>query len=66
MQFKGTVVAISVQDLQNHDYSIHVAFDETIKEEMFKPLVPPEPVEEELPEDDEDREEGDSGPELEI
>jgi hypothetical protein len=51
-QFSGTVVGISVQDLQNHDYSIHVAFDEPVAEDSFKPLVPPEPVEEELPEDE--------------
>lgn len=52
-QFKGVVVAISVQDLQNHDYSIHVAFDEPVGADVFKPLIPPEPVEEELPEEEE-------------
>lgn len=52
-QFRGVVVGISEQDLQNHDYSIHVTFDEPISEDDFKPLVPPEPVEEELSDDEE-------------
>jgi len=51
-RFRGTVVAVTVNDLQNHDYAIHLAFDETVPEDAFKPLVPPEPVEEELPVDD--------------
>jgi len=48
-QFKGVVVAVSVQDLQNHDYAIHLAFDEPVSEDSVKPLVPPEPLEDELP-----------------
>ena len=52
LQFKGVVVAITVQDLQNHDYAIHVVFDEPVAEDIFKPLVPTEPVEDELPEEE--------------
>lgn len=53
VQFKGQVVAISVQDLQNHDYAIHLAFDRPVDEEVVRPFIPPEPEEEELPEDEE-------------
>ncbi len=52
-QFKGIVVAITIHDLQNHDYAIHLNFDQPISEDNFKPLIPPEPVEEELPDDEE-------------
>ena len=58
LQFKGVVVAITVKDLQNHDYAIHVVFDEQVADDVIKPLVPPEPVEEELP-GEEDETEGD-------
>lgn len=61
-QFKGVVVGISEQDLQNHDYSIHVAFDEAVAEDYFKPLVPPESVEEELPGEGEQGGDGDELP----
>lgn len=51
LRFKGNVTAISMQDLQNHDYSIHVAFDESIAESVITPLIPPEEEEMELPEE---------------
>ena len=59
LQFKGVVVAITVQDLQNHDYAIHLVLDEPVAEDIIKPLVPAEPVEEELS----DEEEGGAGEE---
>jgi len=65
LQFKGVVVAITVQDLQNHDYAIHVVFDEAAAEDVIKPLVPPEPVEDELP-DEEEGTEGDQSVETDV
>ncbi|GAB4347478.1 MAG: hypothetical protein Kow0089_24970 [Desulfobulbaceae bacterium] len=62
LTFSGTVVAVSVQDLQNHDYAIHLAFDEPVSEEVFRPMVLPEPDEEVLPEDGQGLEE-DASPE---
>ena len=56
LQFKGVVVAITVKDLQNHDYAIHVVFDEQVADDVIKPLVPPEPVEEELPGEEDETE----------
>lgn len=60
LQFKGIVVAITVQDLQNHDYAIHVLFDAPVAEEIIKPLLPPEPVEVELPDGEEEAEKDNS------
>jgi hypothetical protein len=54
-QFQGAVVAVTVQDLQNHDYAIHLSFDEPVSEDRVKPLVPPEPVEDELPSEEKGR-----------
>lgn len=54
LQFKGVVVAVTVQDLQNHDYAIHIVLDQPVAEDVIKPLIPPEPVEEELPGEDEE------------
>ena len=65
LQFKGVVVAITVQDLQNHDYAIHVVFDEPAAEDVIKPLVPPEPVEDELS-DGEEGAEGDQSVETGV
>lgn len=53
LHFKGVVVAVTVQDLQNHDYAVHIGFDQPVAEEVIKPLIPPEPIEEELPGEDE-------------
>lgn len=53
LQFKGVVVAVTVQDLQNHDYAIHIVFDQPMAEDVIKPLIPPEPLEEDLPGEDE-------------
>lgn len=63
LQFKGSVVAITVQDLQNHDYAVHLAFDQAVGEEVVRPFIPPEPIEEDLPDDEP---EGESGIEQEA
>lgn len=52
-EFRGTVVAVSVHDIQDHDYAVHVAFAEPVAEEVIVPHLTPEPVEDELPVADE-------------
>lgn len=53
LQFQGIVVAVTVQDLQNHDYAIHIVFDQLVAEDVIRPLVSPELVEEDLPGEEE-------------
>jgi len=51
LQFTGVVVAVTIQDFQNHDYAIHLAFDKPVLEEIIMPLIPRKSEEEEdLPE----------------
>ena len=38
LELKGSVVAVSVQDLQEHDYAVHVSFDKEVEREMIDPL----------------------------
>jgi len=54
LQFTGHVVAVTVNNLQDHDYAVHVAFEQSVPQETIQPLIPPEPIEaEEMPEQDE-------------
>jgi len=41
LEFIGTVAAITIHDFQDHDYSVHVAFDKQVPEDSISPLVPP-------------------------
>ncbi|MHB1351286.1 MAG: PilZ domain-containing protein [Desulfobulbus sp.] len=52
-RFSGTVVAVTLHDPQEHDYSIHLAFPQPIPEDVIRPLVLPdlEPLEEYAPEE---------------
>lgn len=64
MEFTGSVVAITIQDFQEHDYAVHVAFDKLVQEEVITPLLPPVQDEEpwtpdELPDTDDGSEPGD-------
>jgi hypothetical protein len=47
-QFTGSVTAVTMQDFQEHDYAVHVAFDSPVAEETIKPLIVPVAEEEEL------------------
>ena len=49
LQFTGTVVAVTVQSFQDHDYAIHVAFDSPVAEDVITPLVPVVEEEDEEP-----------------
>lgn len=57
LRFTGTVVAVTLHDPQEHDYSIHLAFVQPVAEELIRPLILPdlEPLEplEELPDEEE-------------
>ncbi|HBI14121.1 MAG TPA: hypothetical protein DDY20_01135 [Desulfobulbaceae bacterium] len=48
LKFTGTVVAVTLHDPQEHDYSIHVAFAQPVQEDSIRPLILPdlEPLEE--------------------
>lgn len=48
LSFTGTVVAVTLHDPQEHDYAIHLAFDQPVAEDLIKPLILPdlEPLEE--------------------
>ncbi|MHB8810123.1 MAG: cyclic nucleotide-binding domain-containing protein [Desulfobulbaceae bacterium] len=48
LTFTGTVVAVTLHDPQEHDYSIHVTFVQPVQEELIRPLILPdlEPLEE--------------------
>lgn len=46
LRFLGTAVAISVQDLQEHDYCVHMSLEKAIPEEVITFLAPPQEEEE--------------------
>lgn len=48
LKFTGTVIAVTLHDPQEHDYSVHVAFVQPVQEDQIKPLILPdlEPLEE--------------------
>ena len=51
--FTGSVVAVTIQSFQDHDYAIHIAFDKPVAEEVIAPLLPKEePEDEEIPDTD--------------
>lgn len=43
LKFTGTVVAVTLYDPQEHDYSVHLAFDQPISEKLIHPLIVPDP-----------------------
>ncbi|MDW7771907.1 MAG: cyclic nucleotide-binding domain-containing protein [Desulfobulbaceae bacterium] len=48
LEFSGTVVAIAIHDFQEHDYAVHVAFDNQAAENVIASLTLPEEKEEPL------------------
>jgi hypothetical protein len=42
LNFTGTVVAVTLHDPQEHDYSIHVAFDQPMQEDRIRSLILPD------------------------
>jgi hypothetical protein len=48
LNLTGTVVAVTLHDPQEHDYSIHLAFDQPLPEDRIRPLILPdlEPLQE--------------------
>lgn len=67
LSFTGTVVAVTLHDAQEHDYSIHLAFAQPVSEELINPLILPdlEPLEEHE-EDEEDEAPPPEGPQPET
>lgn len=65
LKFSGTVVAVTLHDPQEHDYSIHVAFAQLMQEDSIRPLILPdlEPLEEHTEEDQEQAAQSDVPPE---
>ena len=51
MTLTGTVVAVTMHDLQTRDYAIHLAFDQQINKESVQALLPTAPDKDELPMD---------------
>jgi hypothetical protein len=43
LKFTGTVVAVTLHDPREHDYSVHLAFDQPVSEELIRPLILPDP-----------------------
>jgi hypothetical protein len=60
IKFTGTVVAVTLHDAQEHDYSIHVAFAQPVAEEVIRPMILPdlEPLGEQTKEEGEGSAEG--------
>lgn len=65
LKFTGTVVAVTLHDPQEHDYSIHVAFAQPVQEDLIRPLILPdlEPLEEHVDEDQEQAADSEAPPE---
>jgi hypothetical protein len=43
LKFTGTVVAVTLHNPREHDYSVHLAFDQPVSEELIRPLILPDP-----------------------
>lgn len=58
-EYTGTVVAVTIHDFQDHDYSVHLAFDNEVADDHVTPLVPSEEEEGQwVPEEFRDEEPG--------
>ncbi|MEJ2691348.1 MAG: hypothetical protein P8130_15680, partial [Deltaproteobacteria bacterium] len=44
LNFVGTVVAVTLHNPREHDYSVHLAFDQPVSEELIRPLLLSDPT----------------------